>query len=209
MQYQQDLGTKLMSKGRKRKGGGIGRNFFIGLALLVLCFAVLVRLAQYTLGVQDIPYSQFVQEVERGQVTSATMAGQAIHAHGKDEKSQLYTIAPKNAPVWDLFRRHNVIFRVVNTAGQLNMWYLLFGLLLLMILLLAVWYATKQMRGSGGMGGNNIFTMGKSRAKMFLPSAIKDNFNSVAGADEAKEELQDLVDFLKNPEKYKLLAHAL
>ncbi len=73
-------------------------------------------------------------------------------------------------------------------------------------MLSSAWYFIRQSRGgSGGGGGGNIFTMGKSRAKMFMPSTIKENFDSVAGADEAKEELQDVVDFLKNPEKYQSL----
>src|SRR5205085_5584525 len=58
---------------------------------------------------------------------------------------------------------------------------------------------------SGGGGGGNIFTMGKSGARMFLPASIKENFSSVAGVAEAKEELSDVVDFLKNPKKYQRL----
>ena len=64
-------------------------------------------------------------------------------------------------------------------------------------------FAARNAGANGG--GGNIFTMGKSGARMFLPSSIKENFNSVAGADEAKEELADVVDFLKNPEKYQRL----
>ncbi len=71
------------------------------------------------------------------------------------------------------------------------------------------WYIYRQAKnignGSGGNGAGNIFSMGKSRAKMFMPSAIKENFNSVAGAAEAKEELKEIVDFLKNPEKFRRL----
>ena len=70
------------------------------------------------------------------------------------------------------------------------------------------WFIYRQAKnigsGSGG-GAGNIFSMGKSRAKMFMPSSIKENFNSVAGAAEAKEELKDIVDFLKNPEKFRRL----
>jgi cell division protease FtsH len=68
-----------------------------------------------------------------------------------------------------------------------------------------IWYYMRQSRNSNGGGGPNFFSMGKSRAKLFMPSTIKDTFASFAGAQEAKEELEDLVDFLKNPEKYKRL----
>ena len=63
----------------------------------------------------------------------------------------------------------------------------------------------RQSRGSGNGGGGNIFNMGKSKAKMFMPSTIKETFESVAGATEAKEELLDVIDFLRNPKKYKRL----
>ncbi|MBA2307301.1 ATP-dependent zinc metalloprotease FtsH, partial [Candidatus Dependentiae bacterium] len=74
--------------------------------------------------------------------------------------------------------------------------------------LATAWYFFRQSRTSGGNGGN-IFGMSKSKEKMFMPSQIKVNFNSVAGAVEAKEQLADVVDFLKYPEKYKRLGAKL
>ena len=55
-------------------------------------------------------------------------------------------------------------------------------------------YFLRQARNQGGGGGSNIFGMGKSRARLFMPSTIKEKFSSVAGADGAKEELQDIID---------------
>ena len=88
------------------------------------------------------------------------------------------------------------------------MWYITMLLFALGGLILVGWFIYRQAKniGSGNGGGaGNIFSMGKSRAKMFMPSTIKENFNSVAGAAEAKEELKDVVDFLKNPEKFRRL----
>ena len=102
---------------------------------------------------------------------------------------------------WDLLKQHGVEFAVLNTASPLSNWmiFLIIGL----IAILAVVYFI--FRPAPQSGGNNLFSMGKSKAKMFMPSTIKEKFSSVAGAAEAKEELQDVVDFLKNPEKYKRL----
>ena len=106
----------------------------------------------------------------------------------------------------ELLKKHNVKMSVVSAASQNFLWYLLPFIGLLLALGAAVWFFIKQTRGSGnGNGNNTIFTMGKSRARLYMPSTIKEKFSSVAGAAEAKEELQDVVEFLKNPERYSRL----
>ncbi len=102
---------------------------------------------------------------------------------------------------WDLLKQHDVAFTILSSSSPLNMWTILL-ILGLIAILTAVYFVFKPNRQNGG---GNLFSMGKSKAKMFMPSTIKEKFSSVAGAAEAKEELQDLVDFLKNPEKYKRL----
>ncbi len=102
---------------------------------------------------------------------------------------------------WDLLKKHGVEFAVLNTTSPLSSWMILL-ILGLVAILIAVYFIFRPSRQNGG---SNLFSMGKSKAKMFMPSTIKEKFSSVAGAAEAKEELQDVVDFLKNPEKYKRL----
>jgi cell division protease FtsH len=104
-----------------------------------------------------------------------------------------------------MLKEHGVEFSFSNPAGQVNIWYLIPLISLIAILMAAAWYFIRQARGNNNNGGGNVFTMGKSKARMFMPSSIKENFNSVAGVHEAKEELEDVVDFLKNPDKYKRL----
>ncbi len=76
-----------------------------------------------------------------------------------------------------------------------------------MILLIGVWlYFMRRMSGGGGGGGGQIFNIGKSRAKLFDEKAeVKTTFKDVAGLEGAKEEVQEIVEFLKNPEKYTVL----
>ncbi len=162
-------------------------------------------MTDYSRQVHTINYSTFLQKVEGDQVSWVRVNGQDVQGALKDGSRFETTIAeiPQN---WDILRKHNVNFAVTAASGVLGMWYLLPLFLLLLFMLWSGWNFMRQSRGgSGGGGGSNIFSMGKSRAKMFMPSTIKENFDSVAGATEAKEELQDVVDFLKNPKKYQKL----
>lgn len=111
-------------------------------------------------------------------------------------------VAPTDHSLLEVLRKNGVEITLASAAVQTNIWHILL-LLSFVAGLIGIWYLFRQSRGQGGGGGGNIFTMGKSRAKMFMPSTIKEKFSSVAGANEAKEELEDVVDFLKNPEKYK------
>ena len=77
--------------------------------------------------------------------------------------------------------------RILHPGGDFGFWQFLYFLPFLLTLV-GLWYFFRQSRNSGGNGGN-IFSMSKSKAKMFMPSQIKVNFDSVAGAAEAKEEL--------------------
>jgi len=89
-----------------------------------------------------------------------------------------------------------------------DVWADVLGWLLPIILIVAVWiFIFRKMGGSGGGGGGNIFNIGKSRAKVFdkEENNIKINFGDVAGLQEAKLEVTEIVDFLKNPQKYTLL----
>lgn len=105
---------------------------------------------------------------------------------------------------FDLFDKHGVDYKIIAPAAPTNVWYIVFLILFLTGLgLISAWYINKQGKGNNSQGGGGIFNMGKSRAKIFMPNTIKEKFSSVAGAHEAKEELFDIVDFLKNPGKYR------
>ncbi len=84
-------------------------------------------------------------------------------------------------------------------------WLLVLGNMLPWILLIGFWiFLARRMQG-GGTGGRNIFSFGKSRAKMMMESETKVTFDDVAGCDEAKEELREIIEFLKNPSKFNRL----
>jgi len=194
-----------MKKRKKSPFKGGPRNFIVAAAIFVIVIFVLTRLNDMTRNVKKVNYSAFLKMVERDQVKKVSVSGQDVTGELKDG-SKFSTVVAYNPKNWDMLKKHDVEVEVSNPAAGFNFWYLL-PFLSLILTLFFIWYLMRQARGgSGGSGGSsNIFSMGKSRAKMFMPSTIKENFNSVAGAAEAKEELKDVINFLKNPAKFKRL----
>jgi cell division protease FtsH len=180
------------------------RGIIIALGIVLLGIGILSWLINNNRELVPLTYSQFLDRVERGEVEYVRVLGQELEGVTKDGARFEVIIAetPKN---WDVLREHGVNINVQSNAGQYNFWYILI-LAVLGFLGVLAWQFFKQARGGGGASGpGNLFNLGKSKAKMYSPSAIKEKFSSVAGAQEAKEELHDVVDFLKNPDKYKAI----
>lgn len=179
------------------------KNALVAFLIIIGLLFILNRLTELGRNVQILTFSTFLEKVEKNDVKKVYIAGQDVEGTLKDG-SRFETVISNNFGDWEKLRSHGVEFSVLSPSNQLGIWYLfLFSCLLTAIW--AVWYFLRQRNSASNGGGGNIFTMGKSGAKMFLPSSIKENFNSVAGAAEAKEELADVVDFLKNPQKYQRL----
>ncbi len=176
------------------------------LALIFLAGIILLaKMTEFTRQTKTLIYSEFLNKVEQNEVKEVQLVGQDVYGILTDGTRFEATIA--NSPNdLDLLKKHGVKMSVVSSSSQNFLWYLLPFMGLLLALGAAVWFFLRQSRGGGaGNGNNTIFSMGKSRARLYMPSTIKEKFSSVAGAAEAKEELQDVVEFLKNPEKYSRL----
>ncbi len=181
------------------------RNIIIVVLLIVGALWLLTKVVDPKRNTEEYKYSQFLEMVEKGSIKNAVVSGQLIVGLTKDG-NRFETVIPSDQGIWEKLAKNKVEFSVVSPQPDINVWQILLGLTFL-IGLLIVWFVFRQTKngvGSGG-GGTNPFNIGKSRAKMFLPSTIKEKFTSVAGATEAKEELLDVVDFLRNPEKYRKL----
>lgn len=134
-------------------------------------------------------------------VVSGTMLG---HESKNEDGSNFQATIVQRDGDFDLLDKHGVTYKIIPPAAPTNVWYVILLVLFLVSLgLLSAWYVNKQGKGNNNQGGGGLFNMGKSRAKIFMPNTIKEKFSSVAGAHEAKEELFDIVDFLKNPGKYR------
>lgn len=189
---------------QKNSMQGGPRNLVIAVLVIVGCLFVLTKLTDYARQVQTLSFSSFLKHVEHDDVKSVHIAEQRVEGIFKNNE-KFESVIAYSPGLWDTLKQHNVEFSV---SAASNAWYFSFIAGLFLLLLLIAWFTIRQLRqvGSGSGGGSNgLFSIGKSKAKMFMPSTIKTTFDHVAGAVEAKEELQDVVDFLKNPEKYSRL----
>jgi len=179
------------------------KTALIALVILIGFILVLHRLTELGRNVQVFSFSTFLEKVDQKEIKKIHVSGQDVEGILKDG-TRFETVINSTFNDWEKLRLHGVEFSVLSPSSQMNIWYF-FLFSCLITFAWAVWYFMKQRNLGSGNSGGNIFTMGKSGARMFLPSSIKENFSSVAGVAEAKEELADVVDFLKNPEKYQRL----
>jgi cell division protease FtsH len=186
--------------------GGSSRNLIVGLVIVLVSVLTLTKFVEISRHTHTLTYSDFLKKIEAGEVKQVEINGQDVNGILKNNKP-FETVVIQDSKNIELLKSHNVDVSVVSTSSPGNLWLISLIFSLIAGLALAAWFMYRQLRnvGSGGGGGGNIFNVGKSKARMYLPSAIKENFDSVAGAHEAKEELKDVVDFLKNPEKYRRL----
>ncbi|MCL5436381.1 MAG: ATP-dependent zinc metalloprotease FtsH [Candidatus Dependentiae bacterium] len=194
-------------KKKFKKFGGTPRNLLIFALLFVAGLALLTKLAERTQKTESLIYSEFLNKVEGDQVSSVQVVGNQVFGKYKTGGQFEVNIAnnPKN---WDLLREHKVAVSVIEQAGgNFSIWPFLL-LLLIGGLIFVAWFFIRQSRGQGG-GAGGIFEIAKSKARMFLPSQVGVSFTDVAGADEAKDELRDVIDFLKNPSKYRKIGAQL
>ena len=180
------------------------RNVVIMAAIFALSLFFLTKLTDVSKGIERLSFSTFLDKVQAGEVAEVKISSANQEIVGLLKTGERFeTVAGSYEKTWDLLREHKVAFTIDNSAGKIGYLWYLFLLLFPLLSLLGVWYALRQGRGpNSGGGGGGIFSMGKSRAKMFMPSTIKEKFDSVAGVEEAKEELRDIVDYLRNPKKY-------
>ncbi|MGA0924784.1 MAG: ATP-dependent metallopeptidase FtsH/Yme1/Tma family protein, partial [Lutimaribacter sp.] len=181
---------------------GNARNiaFWVVLFLLILALFNLFSGSGSTMQSTGISYSDFVQRVEAEEVSRVTLDGERVRFRGEDGKDYV-TIKPQDAAITDLLLDKNI---PVTAESQEQSGFQAFILSLLpFVLLIGIWiYFMNRMQG-GGRGGAMGF--GKSRAKLLTEKHGRVTFEDVAGIDEAKDELQEIVEFLRNPQKFSRL----
>jgi len=181
------------------------KNIFLFVLFVFGTLIAVSWLTDYTKKFPHKSYSSFLKQVEFGKVKKIYVSGQNISGEFKDG-SHFLTVMPPSQTTWDQLKKYDVEITVESPTSGTSLWY--FFLFVAFVLGFGyIAYFLRQMRGNGSSGGGpGIFGgMGKSKARLFMPSTIKEKFSSVAGADGAKEELQDIIDYLKNPKKYQRL----
>ncbi|ABF65093.1 ATP-dependent zinc metalloprotease FtsH [Ruegeria sp. TM1040] len=181
---------------------GNARNiaFWVVLFLLVVTLFNLFSGSGSTLQSREKTYSEFVTAVEGGNVSTVTLDGEQVRYTTSDGQSYT-TIKPGDAEVTQMLIDNNIPVRAEKQQQSTFQSFLL--TLLPFLLLIGVWiYFMNRMQG-GGKGGAMGF--GKSKAKMLTEKHGRVTFDDVAGIDEAKEELEEIVEFLRNPQKFSRL----
>ena len=182
---------------------GNARNlaFWVVLFVLVISLFNLFGNGQAAQATNEKSYSEFVQAVDAGAVAEARIDGEKLLYRGSDGRTYQVVIGTENSDVADLLVERGVAL-TIEAQEQSGLATFLVGLLPF-LLLIGVWiYFMNRMQG-GGKGGAMGF--GKSRAKLLTEKAGRVTFDDVAGIDEAKEELEEIVEFLRNPQKYSRL----
>ncbi len=180
---------------------GNARNIAFWLVLLLLIVALfnLFSGGQTQMNSQEIAYSEFVDRVERGEVNEVTLDGERIIGQAGTE--QFVVIKPAEVDVTEVLLNNDVEIKAKSQEQNGLLAYV--GTLLPFIIIIGIWIFFMNRMQGGGKGGAMGF--GKSRAKLLTEKHGRVTFDDVAGIDEAKEELEEIVEFLRNPQKFSRL----
>ncbi|NVO25130.1 ATP-dependent zinc metalloprotease FtsH [Donghicola sp. C2-DW-16] len=176
--------------------------FWVVLFLLVLALFNLFSGSGTSMQSQTVSYSEFVQSVDNGNVARVTLDGETVRFQGSDGRDY-QTIKPADAQITQTLIAKNIPFEA-RSQEQSGLQTFLVSLLPF-LLLIGVWifFMNRMQGGGGGRGGAMGF--GKSKAKLLTEKHGRVTFDDVAGIDEAKEELEEIVEFLRNPQKFSRL----
>jgi cell division protease FtsH len=150
---------------------------------------------------QQITFSELLDKVKNGEVAEVSISGSEVHGLYQNRQLGLHTFIPPNYPdIYNLLREKNVVIKY-NDASSGN-WISILLNASPFIVLLAFWiFMMRQMQS----GGNKALSFGKSRARLHSTQQKKVTFKDVAGVEEAKEELQEIIEFLREPQKFQKL----
>lgn len=187
------------------KEANVSSQLFKNLILWLVIFVTIIALYQFLQtprsSYAEIPYSEFLTSIEQGEVKDVEFKGDEIkgtYSNRKDESQRGFkTAGPASDELIKTLKKNGVAFRF-EEQREGSLMHILFNWAPVILLIVVMVLFMRQLQA----GGTKAMSFGRSRARMVSENQNKITFKDVAGIDEAKEEVQEIVEFLKNPKKF-------